>query len=337
MAKIYSIIVFIALKKIRRRVNFILNRKLKFYTKEFLRFFNVTLFALGIIIAIVLIKYKPVYEVKIDGEVIGYTNNKQNLEKDIEESTQNYKGKNINKVEITETPEYEYKLVEKNKETNESEIIIALQKNMKIEYEYYNLELNGEIIEAVNSKEDAETIKEQLGLQDIIITQMITENVEEINTHELEVAKNNVAEKTQTVDKTTEIANINGIEIATLPITGTISSRYGVSSRIRSSTHTGLDIAASTGTPIKVIADGTVTSAQYTGSYGYLVKVEHGNGVESWYAHTSKMYVKAGDEVKAGDVIAAVGSTGNSTGPHLHLEIRINGQHVNPQKYIYNN
>ena len=208
---------------------------------------------------------------------------------------------------------------------------------MKIQYEYYNLELNGEIIEAVNSKEDAETIKEQLGLQDITITQIITENAEEINTHELEVAKNNVAEKTQTVDKTEEIANINGIEIATLPITGTISSRYGVSSRIRSSTHTGLDIAASTGTPIKVIADGTVTSAQYTGSYGYLVKVDHGNGVESWYAHTSKMYVKAGDEVKAGDVIAAVGSTGNSTGPHLHLEIRINGQHVNPQKYIYNN
>ena len=223
-----------------------------------------------------------------------------------------------------------------NKETNESEIIVALQKNMKIQYEYYNLELNGEIIEAVNSKEDAETIKEQLGLQDITITQIITENAEEINTHELEVAKNNVTEKTQTVDKTEEIANINGIEIATLPITGTISSRYGVSSRIRVSTHTGLDIAATTGTPIKVIADGTVTSAQYTGSYGYLVKVDHGNGVESWYAHTSKMYVKAGDEVKAGDIIASVGSTGNSTGPHLHLEIRINGQHVNPQKYIYN-
>ena len=212
-----------------------------------------------------------------------------------------------------------------------------MQNDVKIEYEYYNLELNGEVIESVNSKEDAETIKEQLELQDITITQIITENVEEINTHELEVAKNNVAEKTQTTDKSEGIANIDGIEIATLPITGTISSRYGVSSRIRSSTHTGLDIAASTGTPIKVIADGTVTSAQYTGSYGYLVKVEHGNGVESWYAHTSKMYVKAGDEVKAGDVIAAVGSTGNSTGPHLHLEIRINGQHVNPQKYIYNN
>ena len=68
-----------------------------------------------------------------------------------------------------------------------------------------------------------------------------------------------------------------------------------------------------------------------------MVKISHGNGVETWYAHTSKMYVTVGQSVKAGDVIAAVGSTGNSTGPHLHLEIRVNGEHVNPQNYLYNN
>ena len=58
--------------------------------------------------------------------------------------------------------------------------------------------------------------------------------------------------------------------------------------------------------------------------------------METWYGHTSKMYVKAGQKVQAGDIIAEVGSTGNSTGPHLHFEIRINGQHVNPQNYLYN-
>ena len=57
--------------------------------------------------------------------------------------------------------------------------------------------------------------------------------------------------------------------------------------------------------------------------------------METWYAHNSKMYVKAGQKVNAGDTIAAVGSTGNSTGPHLHLEIRVNGVHVNPQNYLY--
>ena len=155
-----------------------------------------------------------------------------------------------------------------------------------------------------------------------------------MNTNTLEIAKENIIKKLN-IDTTEEISNINGIKIATLPITGTISSRYGVSSSIRSSKHTGLDIAAPKGTPIKVIADGKVTFAAQNGSYGYLVKVDHGNGVETWYAHTSKMYVTVGEEVKAGDVIAAVGSTGNSTGPHLHLEVRINGEHVNPQKYLY--
>ena len=128
---------------------------------------------------------------------------------------------------------------------------------------------------------------------------------------------------------------INGIKLAVTPIEGRITSRYGASSSIRKSTHTGLDISAVTGTDIKVVADGTVISAKYNGAYGYLVKVDHGNGVETWYAHTSKMYVKKGDTVEAGDVIAAVGSTGNSTGPHLHLEIRLNGEHLDPQDYLY--
>ena len=155
-----------------------------------------------------------------------------------------------------------------------------------------------------------------------------------MNTNNFDIAKSNIIKKLD-IDTTHAISNINGIKIATLPVPGTISSRYGVSSSIRSSTHTGLDIAAAKGTPIKVIADGKVTCASYSGSYGYLVKVEHENGVESWYAHASKMNVTMGQKVKAGDVIALVGSTGNSTGPHLHLEIRIDGKHVNPQDYIY--
>ena len=127
---------------------------------------------------------------------------------------------------------------------------------------------------------------------------------------------------------------INGIKLATNPIAGTITSRYGVSSSIRKSTHTGLDIAATTGTPIKVVADGTVTAASYNGSYGNLVKVDHGNGVETWYAHTSKMYVTVGQTVTAGEIIAAVGSTGNSTGPHLHFSLIIKGEFVNTLDYV---
>ena len=173
-----------------------------------------------------------------------------------------------------------------------------------------------------------------------------TQKEEEVKTSDIEVAKNDVqvkiTEKMEALEKQKEeeervnrMPEINGIKLACTPISGTITSRYGVSSRIRSSNHTGLDIAASTGTSIKAVASGTVTQASYQGSYGKLVKINHGNGLETWYAHTSKMYVSVGEYVEAGEVIAAVGSTGNSTGPHLHLEVRVNGEHVNPQNYLY--
>ena len=182
--------------------------------------------------------------------------------------------------------------------------------------------------------EEAQEIVAEANDEKLTITEKNTENIEEVNTTTLDVAKSTVM-KTEETTEETSIANINGVKIASVPVTGVISSRYGSVSSLRVSTHTGLDIAAPYGTAIKAVADGTVTFAAYSGSYGYLVKVDHGNGVETWYGHTSKMYVKAGEKVNAGDTIAAVGSTGNSTGNHLHLEIRINGKHVNPQKYLY--
>ena len=107
-------------------------------------------------------------------------------------------------------------------------------------------------------------------------------------------------------------------------------------SRIRSSAHTGLDIATSKGTPMLPVTAGKVTYAGYKGSYGNLVIINHGknaNGqtVETYYAHCSRLNVRVGDMVDSNSIIAYVGSTGNSTGPHLHLEIRLNGNAVNPQ------
>lgn len=339
MCRIYSIINTSRVKKRKRSVNFISIKKLEFYTKETLKFFNLTLLAFGFIIAIVLIKYKPMYEVSISGEHVGFVDNKGTLIKAIDDNIENYSGRNINKVELVENPEYELKLVEKTNESNESDIIIALQRKLQITYKYYEIAFNDEVIEKVDSLEIAEQIVNELkdktdGNIFLTVNEKITDNIEDMNTCTLEVAKTNIIQKLD-IDITETISKINGIKIATLPVSGVISSRYGVSSSIRSSRHTGLDIAASKGTPIKVIADGTVISAQYTGAYGNLVKVQHENGVESWYAHTSKMNVVVGQKVNAGDVIALVGNTGNSTGAHLHLEIRINGQHVNPQNYLY--
>ncbi len=315
-------------------------KKLKFYTKETIKFFNIALIAIGFIIAIILIKYKPMYEVKIEGTTIGYVENKKSLNEKIQENVENYSKENIESAELTATPEYELKLVNKSQDENEDEVIIALQNELEITYKYYEIASNNEVIENVKDEETAEKlvneIKELSNSEvELTINEKTTKALEEIQIDDLEVAKENTVEKLN-IDTTESIADINGIKVATLPVTGTISSRYGVSSKIRVSTHTGLDIATTTGTPIKVVADGTITLAAYSGSYGYLVKVDHGNGVETWYGHTSKMLVKEGQAVKAGNTIALVGSTGNSTGPHLHFEVRINGEHVNPQKYLYN-
>jgi murein DD-endopeptidase MepM/ murein hydrolase activator NlpD len=100
--------------------------------------------------------------------------------------------------------------------------------------------------------------------------------------------------------------------------------------------HEGLDFTANTGTPIRAAADGIVSEAVHTHDYGNLVKIQHGSGLETRYAHASKLLVKAGDRVVKGQVVAEVGSTGRSTGPHLHYEIRLNGESLDPRKYLQN-
>lgn len=289
------------------------------------------------------------YKVSISGEELGYVESKLALEESVKEDIINDSNKNVETVDLKEQPIYELKLVNRNENTEEDKIIEKAKEDATVTYKYYEVALNNNVVETVDTSKEAEELVSEIkndGINENInlsIVEKYTSNSEEIKTNDLEVAKVNIENKVSKTIKEIEeqeaeknaIAEINGIKLATIPVTGTISSRYGVRSRIRRSNHTGLDIAATTGTPIKVMADGVVTNASYSGSYGKLIKVDHGNGVETWYAHTSKMYVKKGQEVKAGDIIAEVGSTGNSTGPHLHLEIRLNGEHINPQKYVY--
>ena len=289
------------------------------------------------------------YKVSISGEELGYVESKLALEESVKEDIINDSNKNVETVDLKEQPIYELKLVSRTENTEEDKIIEKVKEDAIITYKYYEVALNNNVVETVDTSKEAEKLVSEIksnGIAENInlsILEKYTSNSEEVKTNDLEVAKLDIENKVSETIKEIEeqeaeknaIADINGIKLATIPVTGTISSRYGVSSRIRRSNHTGLDIAAITGTPIKVMADGVVTNASYSGSYGKLIKVDHGNGVETWYAHTSKMYVKKGQEVKAGDIIAEVGSTGNSTGPHLHLEIRLNGEHINPQKYVY--
>jgi murein DD-endopeptidase MepM/ murein hydrolase activator NlpD len=98
--------------------------------------------------------------------------------------------------------------------------------------------------------------------------------------------------------------------------------------------HTGVDISAPTGTPVRATADGIVTFAAWFSGYGQLVIVDHGGGYETYYAHLSRFAVVDGQEVRRGDQVGAVGSTGRVTAPHLHYEVRIGGAPVNPHTYL---
>lgn len=98
--------------------------------------------------------------------------------------------------------------------------------------------------------------------------------------------------------------------------------------------HSGLDIAAEQGTPVRATASGIVKIAQWEGGYGKLVVIDHGHGFVTLYAHNSRLVVNPGDRVKRGQVIAYLGSTGAATGPHLHYEVRIDGNPVNPLRYV---
>lgn len=119
------------------------------------------------------------------------------------------------------------------------------------------------------------------------------------------------------------------------PVSGRITSNYGGRSIFGTyNFHGGIDIAVAYGTSVKAADGGTVTTAGYKGSYGYCVIIDHGNGKSTLYAHNSKLLVSVGDKVYQGQTIAKVGTTGRTTGPHCHFEVRINGNQQNPRNYL---
>jgi murein DD-endopeptidase MepM/ murein hydrolase activator NlpD len=123
------------------------------------------------------------------------------------------------------------------------------------------------------------------------------------------------------------------------PVIGEVefTSGFGVRSDPflgRPAMHTGLDFRAATGDPVRATANGKIVSSGWAGGYGRMVEIDHGNGLSTRYGHLSEINVKVGDTIRIGQVIGTVGSTGRSTGPHLHYETRIDGEAVDPQKFL---
>ena len=329
-------------------------KKLTIHAKKTIKFIILATISIFLIVGAFAFFYKPTYSVSINGEHVGYTENKSQLQEKINDYIENGEEEGVAFVQVNSLPEYKLCLLKKNVVTNDDEIYNDVKKEGTPYYRYYAISENNEEKAYVTSFEKAETIinqlkeKESTNLNEITIVEKY--EAEKQDFVEAETAVAGLYKEAPKVDLKSENIKTGGsantstklgsgkanIGISLIrPISGIITSRFGVSSRIRSSNHTGLDISAGTGTPIKAAAGGTVSFSGRKGSFGNMIAISHGNGVQTYYCHCSKLYASVGQSVSQGQVIAAVGTTGNSTGPHLHLEVRVNGTPYNPQNYVY--
>lgn len=158
---------------------------------------------------------------------------------------------------------------------------------------------------------------------------------------DMETLKNQIALAMETIGEIKDyLSQQRDIYVSTpkgWPVDGQVSSFYGYREHPKTGSrdfHGGLDIAASPGLSVRATADGIVSFAGWSGGSGNLVALEHGHGFSTYYAHNRQVMVKAGQKVKRGDILSSVGSTGNSTGPHLHYEVWKDGKSLDPKTFI---
>ena len=337
-------------------------KKILIHTRRSIKLIILLVIAIFLIVGVVAFLYNPMYSVVINGEQVGYTQNKSALQKKINEYIEKGDEEHIAFVQVEDLPEYKLCLLKKGIETNDDEIYEKVKSEGTNYYRYYAILDDQEEKTYVSSFEEAENVvndlksKNSQNVSKISIVEKYETELKSLENKEEATAKLYVeppkvvkTAKTETKSGSSKYSASGSVNTALTtssakanigvslirPVSGIITSRFGVGSSIRRSSHTGLDIAASQGTPIVAAASGTVTFSGWKGSYGNLLVISHSNGVQTYYGHCSKLYVSAGTSVSQGQTIAAVGTTGNSTGPHLHLEVRLNGVAYNPQNYVY--
>ena len=321
--------------------------------RKIIKILIILVIAAVLILGIIKVRYKQTYSVSLNGEIIGYTQDKVALQKRINDYINTGDGDNVAFVEVKEMPEYTACLLKNGIETNDDEIFSTVVSSGTTYYKYYAITEDEDEKAYVKTFADAEsavnqlkdkksTNAEKLGIVEKYSIEQAEYKTVETCVSELYKEKKVVVAQTRTVPKATytgpSVPTSLGISLVK-PVSGTISSRFGIRSR---DNHKGLDIAAPKGTAIKAAASGTVIFSGFGANgngysgYGYTVAIKSNSSATILYAHCSALYVKAGQTVSQGQVIAAVGSTGISTGNHLHFEIRVNGKAVDPQNYIYN-
>ena len=303
----------------------------------------------------VLNTYKPAVKTYINGEFIGYFSDEQQFDEvynDLVAEKQNI-DENV-KVYLESEPTFEQSYI-RDSLLEEQNVYTNLRAEIKTEYTIYELVVDGEKQMTFTAEDQAEDYINQLKaevsninanievekvseLEDVTSTERADDILAGIVDRNKPVEIPEEEEEPQTTNTTQYTASVYNGTVASVAdgtkVWPTVYSRincdylgyYG---------HNGVDIGGASGTPIYAYMGGTVTFSGWdTTGYGNCVKISHGNGIVTIYAHCSALYVSAGQQVSAGQTIAGIGMTGWATGNHLHFEVRVNGVPVNPWIYL---
>ena len=295
---------------------------------------------------------------------MGLVSDKDKFEKDIKDTLEDVHEPVVSAT-LAEKPRYSLRLVDKEDiDVDDDYVFAKIEEKIEKKYRYYNLKEDDKLLAKVSTKEEKDKLIEELkkdkNIKDIKVEEEETKenyiiSYEEAKQLAFSTAENIENDKKEK-DAKTKIEKRNTNIIKNIRKGGTVSTSSSSnasamlgslsfrrplnSSRISAGYlgypgHRGIDFPSPQGTPVMAAEAGTVTTVLYSNkSYGNRVIIDHGNGISTLYGHNSTISVSLGQRVSKGQTIAGVGSTGRSTGNHVHFEIRINGKPINPTSYV---
>lgn len=331
-----------------------------------LRFVFFTILALVLIFSAVLVTvlntYKPTVKAYIGGKFVGYFSSEQQFDEvynDLVTEKQNIDS-NV-KVYLESEPTFETSYTRDSLISNQN-VYTNLRAEMKTEYTVYEVAVDGDNKMKFDTKDDAnkyaDSLKTEVSKLNVEVKEEKVEEKGEITSIEradvilkdivdrnkpVETPKATITANSSNTTKSNTNSSSNVQKAKTIGATSVQPTGGGVwptvNRRINCqymgySGHTGIDLGGAIGTAIYAYKSGTVTFAGWGSGYGLHVKIDHGNGMTTYYAHCSELFVSVGQQVTEGQMIAKIGMTGYTTGPHLHFEVRFNGVPTNPYPYI---
>ena len=309
-------------------------------------------------------KFKFVYMVEMGGVELGLVNDKDKFEKDVKDTLENLEEPVVS-AKLQENLKYSLRLVDKEDiDVDDNYVFAKVEEKIEKTYRYYNIKEDDKLLAKVSTKEERDNLLKELEegkqVKDLeveeeetkeyyIISYEEAKQLASTNVDNIENEKKSKLEKEKIEKRNTNIVkNIRRGGTVSASSSSNASAMLGSlsfrrplnSSRVSAGYlgypgHRGIDFPSPQGTPVMAAESGTVTTVMYSNkSYGNRVIIDHGNGISTLYGHNSTIGVSLGQKVSKGQTIAGVGSTGNSTGNHVHFEIRINGKPINPTSYV---